>query len=176
MDQVALVEILTGPIAMMLVGYVIIVVILAYALDPLRTKLADDLCDMLDEEKWNEEQRAELSLIAQRATSFVVGLALPIAVISVILDDVLKRPDRRSDWQQELADDPRFVSIVLRFCASVLGTNPLAALVTIPLMITSVCIQLAFRGASARDVMDEAVEEPTLRALSPFVQQSAVSV
>lgn len=158
-------EVVTGPIAIMLVGYVVLMIAIAFLVQPTRMRLVATIDEMLSEDRWNDADRARLFKLRDNSMSFLVGLIVPIAVLSVIIDDLLGRVGHHDD---ELSRDPRYAQCVWRFFASLAAANPLAAVVSISLMIVSIVVGLAFRHKPTKELVDEAVEEPTLRALDRF--------
>lgn len=167
MERMLAVQILTSPIAMLLLGYALAMVVLALLIQPTRLKLIASIDAMLVEERWSDEQRGSLYALRDHSMSFLIGLLVPVAVVSVILDDILGR-DSDLSHGDELSRDPRYIGCVWRFFLSLAAANPLAALASISLMLVSFVIGLAFKRKPARALADEAVEEPTLRALGRF--------
>lgn len=166
MNETLAIQILTGPIAIMLVGYALGMIALAFAVQPMRHAMVRSLDEMLTETKWNKHEREHLYMLRDHSMSFLIGLLVPLAAVGMISDELLNRSDDHDS--DRLAQDPRHAKNVLRFFASVAAANPLAAIVSVSFMVVSILIGLAFQKKSARSVVDEAIEEPTLRALERF--------
>ena len=167
MDEMLAIQILTGPVAIMLVGYALGMISLAFAVQPMRLAMVRSIDDMLSETNWTKQQRERLFMLRDHNMSFMVGLIVPLAAVGMIIDELLNRNGGHDD--DRLDRDPRYAKNVMRFFASVAAANPLAALASVSFMVISVLIGLAFqKNKSARTVVDEAIEEPTLRALERF--------
>jgi hypothetical protein len=160
------IDILTGPIALMLIGYVVVMVALSYAVQPLRERLVILSEQMLDETHWSDAQRDEIELMVTASMSFRVGLIMPIAVASIMADTILDRKVAPVGEQAELEKDPRFEAMTWRFFVSAAAANPLAAIPTVALMLVSIIVGLAFAKRSSRSVVETTVEEPMIRVLS----------
>lgn len=156
-------EILTGPIAVVLAAYAVGMIALAFAIQPLRMKLVETIDEMVAEPGWSDSDREQLFTLRDYNMSFLVGLLLPVAAIGAIADTILN--GEKAEEPKGLDADPRYAQCVWRFFASVAAANPIAAIVSIVLMIVLLVISLAFKHKSPRTLVDEAVEEPTLRAL-----------
>lgn len=165
MSNMIAVEILTGPIALMLIGYVVFMVAVSYAVQPLREQLVLLSEDMLDDGRWSDTQRDEINLMVGASMSFRVGLIMPFAVLSLLIDTLLDRKPVASKEQAELEADPRFEAMTWRFFVSAAAANPLAAVPTVALMIVAIVSGLAFARRSPRSVVETAVEEPMIRVL-----------
>lgn len=161
------IDVLTSSLAVALAAYVLAMIMPAFLVQPLRVKPVGSIHAMLAEHVRSDEQRGNLYTLRDHSMSFLVGPLVPVAVVSVIVDDVLGRePDQPED--DELARDPRCVRCVLRFFVSLAAANPLAAIVSLSLMAGSFVISLATKRKPARALVGQAVEEPTLRALGRF--------
>lgn len=165
MSNMLAVEILTGPIALMLIGYVVLMVALSYVVQPLRESMVLLSEEMLDDTKWTDGQRDEINLIIGASMSFRIGLIMPLAVLSMLVDTLLDRKPVPTEEQAQLEADPRFDAVMWRFFVSAAAANPLAAVPTIGLMAVSIVFGLAFARRSPRSVVETTVEEPMIRAL-----------
>lgn len=168
MERSIAIEIITGPIAIALVAYAVGMIALAFLVQPVRLSLVATIDEMLNEPKWNEEQRKQLFNLRDHSMSFLIGLLIPIAVVSVMADEVLGRSEERAPSEEELMADARYPDLVWKFFVSLAAANPIAAVASVLLMIISAVVALAFRRKPARSIVDETIEEPTLRALGRF--------
>lgn len=166
MTAVAVSDILLSPIAFALVGYVVIAIVLAIAVRPLRLQLVDVVEAMLDEKHWTERQRVSLNSLVDHSMSFCAGLALPLAVISVTIDEILNRPIVIRETEQALHDDPRFDHAMRLFIVSLAAANPLAALLTMVLLVPSMLLTSLVKAAERRPNVIDMVEVSALRAAS----------
>jgi hypothetical protein len=160
MDMNATAALLT-PLAMALLGYAVLVAMLALALHPLRKRMFRTAESILAEGQWSADERARVNHLMDTCMSFRVGAIMPIAVISVILDDLLRREVRSTKSRTRLHRDHRFHQVIAIYLLSVMAANPLASAVTLPLLVLSAIIDKLMGQATVREV----VEEPTLRAL-----------
>lgn len=124
---------------------------------PIRRDMVALAEDILKEHKWNEEERETVNFVLDSCMSFAMGLALPIAIVAATFDTLLGKKTETT----RLDNDPRFGALTWRYFVSILAANPLAALVTLPLMVVSFAVFAACDGASAPL---HAVEEPLKRA------------
>jgi hypothetical protein len=163
-------DILTSPVAFALTLYVVVAILLNQLAHPIRLKLVDSAEEFLREKKWNAQQRDELNLLLDTCMSFRVGLLVPVGVVSIVIDETLRRPIECSPSQIELSNDPRFDSLLGRYFVSIAAANPIAAVVSVILMALGMIITVPF-GASIRSLM----EWPVLRASAGMAGSAQVA-
>lgn len=157
-------DVLANPIFLALIAYVVVMVGLLYLIHPVRMKLVEIVEEMLAEPRWNDEQREYLTNTADHCMSFATGLLLPFGILSIMLDDLLRR-DTTSESMRELDADPRAAQIAWRFVLSVAAANPLAALLAFPLFVASLFLRVIMAGRPAKSAWENTLEESALRAL-----------
>lgn len=145
-------------------AYGALVLGLAVLLQPLRREMVRIAEAMLADNKVNAESRRRINQLLDTCISFRVGLTLPFAIIGVIIDDMTHRVPP----PPKIAQDPRYHAIVKRYFLSILGVNPLAAMISIPL----IAISLVAHKLKGADSFREAVEEPVVRASGAIVPAS----
>jgi uncharacterized membrane protein (DUF441 family) len=151
--------ILASPLAVALIGYVILVTALALAAHPMRIRMVELVEDILAEPQWNAAERLRLNQLLDTCMSFRVGLMVVVAALSVIVDVALGRVEEPPASTARLRKDARYHSIVVRYFVSVLAANPIAAVAAVPLMIMALIAEQMIGGT-----MRAAVEEAALKA------------
>ena len=146
-------------LAAVLIGYVALLCVLALLVQPLRLKLVTLAEDLLDENLWNNDERAEIERLVTSSLSFRTGLLLPVAGIAVGLDLLLGRADDVPAQLRRLHCDPRFDQLIGYYGLSVCAANPLAGLVTFALIPLVSVLSLMRRGRT----VSEAVKKPFVR-------------
>ncbi len=148
--------ILTSTPVLALLGYAAFVVVLQLALQPMRLQMVDIAEEMLSEGHWNKDQREDINTLLDGAASMAFSIVLPIAILVTILKDIIGVRTEVPQWMKRLAEDPRYHALIRRFCVSLLGANPLAAVITIPLIAVGTVVGLFVSRAGYQ----RAIEEP----------------
>ncbi len=154
-----IVQILTGPFALALLAYIVLVATLAFAVHPMRREMILLGEELLADPALKPRHRDAINLLMDTCMSFRVGLLLPVAVLSVLADEVLKR-EVHVPGDDSLMNDPRFDRFLTRHILSIAAINPIATAIAMVLMIPTV----AYSFAIGRDRTRAIVEEPLLRA------------
>lgn len=141
-------------------GYGVVLIGLAIVVHPLRRSMMIIAENMLADQPISDHTRARVNQLLDTCMSFRVGLILPLAVIGVVIDDLLHRMTPPST-----ENDARYHALVKRYFVSILAANPIAALISIPLMLFSFLVHVLRGDESIR----EAVEEPVVRASSAIL-------
>lgn len=144
-------------IAAIFAGYGILLVGLALLVGPMRRDIAVRAEALLADPSTKPESRERVNMLVDTCMSFHVGLILPVAAFGVLFDELLRRPRPKA---HPLHDDPRYLALVGRYFASILAANPLAAIVSVPVIVFCALIGRAFGQESFK----EGVEEPLERA------------
>lgn len=148
--------ILTSAPVLALLGYAAFVVVVQLALQPLRLQMVDLAEEMLAEGHWNKDQRDRLTLLVDHCASLSFSLVLPVAFVVSILIDIIGVHQPLTPSRKRLVADPRYQTLLRRFFISLLGANPIAAVVTIPLMAINMLVQ----AVRSRKGYQLAIEEP----------------
>lgn len=165
MTSVSAIEILTSPIALMLIGYAVLQVAATALVDPVRHRMVANAESMLAEKRWSKHQREEINLILDASMAFRVGFVIWLGVLSLMVDIALRRTVKPQPWQRELMDDKRFDALVHDFALSSAAANPIAAVGTAILMTCALLLAAVAQRLPSRQIINEVVEEPMLRAL-----------
>lgn len=165
MTTVAAIEILTSPIALMLIGYALVQVVATALVDPVRHRMVANAEAMLAEERWSEQQREEINILLDASMAFRVGFIIWLGVLSLTVDIALRRTTKPETWQRELMDDERFDALLHDFAISSAAANPFAAVGTAFLMGCALILAAIVQRLPSRQIINEVVEEPMLRAL-----------
>ena len=153
-----------APVILLMAGYLAVVAILAFVAHPLRRRMIEIAEEMLAEPSLAPVNRDRINHLLDTCMSFRVGLRLPFAILSQIIDDFLRLPLHRSPSQKELMKDERYTQLLGRYSLSVLAANPLAAIATSILIIPGAIIHVVMRGTNQRDGIRRTVEQPVLAA------------
>jgi hypothetical protein len=152
-------------VALILIGYAATLVLLAVLTQPLRLRMVTLSNAMLRDKRLTVEQRLRLNFLVDTCMSFRVGLLLPVAATVSILRMVLG-DEPKLETGGRLFNDTRYHSLVLCYFVSILAANPLAALVSVPLLCVGFLIAWLSNKANAK----AAVEEATLMASASLAQ------
>lgn len=157
---VNLAAILTSMPVLALIGYAALVVVLALILQPMRLRMIDTAEEMLAERHWNKDQRENINDLLDSCASIGASIALPVALVISIFAETLRLEPEQPIWLKRLGEDERFHALLNRYFVSLLGANPLIAMVTVPLMVLNVVVAAVVRSSTLRS----AIEEPILKS------------
>ena len=151
--------ILMSPLGMCLVGYGVIMIALAIAIYPIRKNMFSLAEELLKLKSLTESDKRKINLLLDSCMSFRIGMMVPIAIIGVISDRVIgiKMPDKAST---QLLNEEKYHKIIAMYFLSILVANPLAGLITLPLVFVSILTDKLIGKTTVR----ESVEEPIVRA------------
>jgi hypothetical protein len=116
--------------------------------------------NLLAEPQWKRAQRDEVNNLLDTMDSLAHSLIFPIALIVGAGMVVFGYELPRDKNLEQLSKSDTFNELTTLYFVSLLGSNPLATLVTIPLILICTPIMLlGYRGSFA-----ESVEKPVLQA------------
>lgn len=151
--------ILMSPLGMCLVGYGVVMIALAIAIYPIRKNMFSLSEELLRLKNLTESDKLKINLLLDSSMSFRIGMIVPIAVIGVISDRIIGiKPQIKTSVT--LLNEKRYHKIIVMYFLSILVANPLAALITIPLVFLSIVTDKLIGKTTVR----ESVEEPIVRA------------
>jgi hypothetical protein len=129
----------------------------------LRIRLAILVNDMLKEERWTKAERAHLRSMVETSMSTAVGARVPLAAISVFIDVALGLRLDRGVPASNVRSDPRYRGpLSLWYMLSILATNPIATLLSLPFAVMTLIV-MKYRG---RARFASIAEAPVMRAVS----------
>jgi hypothetical protein len=153
-------SLLTSPVVLVLLGYAGLVVALAFALQPMRLRMIRLGEALLAERRWNRAQKEEINDLLDTMDSLKQAIVFPIAIVVGTGMVVFGHEIPRNKDLEQLAKNEAFDELTTLYFLSLLGANPLVALITIPLIIICVPIMLV----AGRGTFMETVEKPVLHA------------
>lgn len=146
-------------ILLMAAAYPAVMIALVKLVQPCRRELFQLGETLLSDRRLKPEERKRITHMLDSAFAFRVCVLLPVAALSVMLDEILRRPVDRGlgDW---LERDVRYHRMMALYFVSVAAANPFGAIIALPFMVSAFVVSV-FMGLPA---VAAAVEAPLLRA------------
>jgi hypothetical protein len=160
-------SVLASPITWLIVGYFALVLLLAVAVHPLRRRMVALGEEILHQQGTSNEKRARINGVLDRSMSFWTAWLLPLAILNVLIDATLGRV--RVEPAQVHRHDKMSELVNLSFL-SMFAANPIAAVISIPLMAIGVVVFVVL-AKNNRIPLRDAAEEPILRAAAALSPQ-----
>jgi hypothetical protein len=171
MSMVVLVQnLLSSPVVLALVGYAGLVLMLAVLAQPMRLRMVAIAESILSEPHWNKAQRDEVNSLLDTMDCLKTAIIFPLAVVMSTIVVVFGLELPRDKAIERLAKDDRFHQLAGRYFLSLLAANPLAAVVTIPLIVISapLCAFFGNKSGTFKDVVEAPVFKASTAVLASY--------
>lgn len=160
--RMAFTSILSSPLGLVVIVYFTAAIVGALLVHPMRRGMVRLARDLLDEERWSDDQRAAINLLIDTCMSFRVGVLIPIAAINMVGDELLERKVSVHAEMERLWAEPRYHSLFSRYVVSIFVANLFAGAVSLVLVPIAggICAMIRShrsQGGSLRSVIEESV-------------------
>jgi hypothetical protein len=155
-----LVDLALTPLGIFLFGYAGLITVLAVLVQPMRLRMTEISNTLLATPGLKPAMREKVNGLIDTCMSFRVGLILPIAIVSVITDEILEGDSCKPQTHQ-LSDNSEYHKMLLMYLVSILVANPIMSFVNVPLLIFGAIVHSITDGW--KEAVD-GVELPVLKA------------
>ncbi|WP_336980125.1 hypothetical protein [Altererythrobacter fulvus] len=137
---------------------------LALGMGRIRRDLVRHGEELLADPSVSREEKARVNRLLDNCFSFKVCILIPIAVISILLDEILGNNQKQSENFEKT--DPRMHSLYWRYFSSVLAANPVFGLFAVLFVVFGALIifTLSKANGSKKDRVANAFEQPMWKA------------